>query len=54
MDEYFERITAKEGAKKLSTITKVPVLNSKRAYFALRNNRYGKIAVSLNAIFTAF
>lgn len=23
MDEYFERITAKEGAKKLSTITKV-------------------------------
>ena len=40
MDEYFERITAKEGAKKLSTITKVPVLNSKRACFELQKSLF--------------
>lgn len=40
MDEYFERITAKEGAKKLSTITKVPILNVKSAYFELQKSLF--------------
>lgn len=40
MDEYFERITAKEGAKKLSTITKVPVSNVKRACFELQKSLF--------------